>query len=632
MRSPRQLFDAVYERQVSAVPLALFRIAFAVVNLLEVENLLDLRAFIFDPVPGVDRAHWGITAGLVAWGIALVALLVGFRTRLAAVANYVFSVGFLGYFAMSNGHDWHLDSGNLTGALLLVFAPSAAALSVDRLLARGRAAAARAPEPAPATVSFIYTVFLVLAVGLIYWDSMLWKLTSPMYLAGLGFWLPASLPQNTYFDLSPLLGPELLMRAMGYCVLLFEGLFLFLVWFRPLRLPLILAGVGFHVGIMIAYPIPLFSLQMTAFYIGMVPPSVYEAVARRLRRRSPLVAVYYDAMCPRCRRTAAILTALDVRRAVRWLPFQDHAAAEPALAGVGEARLIRQMHAVTADRRVVAGVAAYVSIFRAMGWASPLGWALAVPPVKQVASAVHDAIAARRQRDGGFSDDVSEIPVATRHDAEPAYGIPFVPARLATAGLLALWLGSVGIIALVSPLARKHLPFEPALITRVQNLAALYKWLVYPVTGFSQHGVFMDNHFRPYTSELMVVMRRGDTETVLPFIGADGVAGPYNWGRSWVHWTFRTADPRLPKERMEPNLARWIAYWAHREGVDLTGAEFLLRRRAVEVSLDRWQPDMGARNHSKPWWTVGRLTGTPRALEVEWLADSSLARPALARQ
>jgi predicted DCC family thiol-disulfide oxidoreductase YuxK len=627
MRRFVKLFARLYDVQVSAVPLAVFRIAFAFVGLLELRNIYALRAFMFDEVPGVVRAHWSVPLLLWAWAVALACLLVGYRTRVAAAANYASAVGFVGYYAMRHGFDWHFDSGLLTGSLMLVIAPSARALSMDRLLARGAAAARGTPIPGPATVSFVYTVFPILALGLMYWDSMLWKATSPMYRHGLGFWLPASLPQNTFFDISPLLGPELLMRMMGYGVLLFEGTFLFLVWFRRLRFPLVLAGMGFHAGIMVAYPIPLFSLQMIAFYLAVVPPDVYAALARRIRRARQEVSVYYDAMCPLCRRTAALFTALDVRGGVRWLPFQDHAAAEPALRGVPDGRLIEQLHVVDADGRIQAGVGAYAVILRAMGWPRPIGWLLRVPPVRTSACAVYDRVAARRHRDGGRTDVGRALSATASREFAVPDGLPYLPARASAGALLALWLLSVGVIAFVSPFAEQHLPLDPSLVQRVQSYARRYKDLVYPLTGFSQHGVFMDSHFRGYTSETMLVLRQGEKETLVPFILPSGEVGPYNWGRSWVLWTFRAVHPGLARDSVQRSVARWVAYWASREMVDIRQGELQIRRRHLDVSLDRWQPHMGERNRGQRWWIVGRVTGPARNLRIEWFRDSMLVTP-----
>jgi hypothetical protein len=61
--------------------------------------------------------------------------------------------------------------------------------------------------------------------------------------------------------------------------------------------------------------------------------------------------------------------------------------------------------------------------------------------------------------------------------------------------------------------------------------------------------------------------------------------------------------------------------------VDIRQGELQIRRRHLDVSLDRWQPHMGERNRGQRWWIVGRVTGPARNLRIEWFRDSLLATP-----
>lgn len=629
MRGPRAVLGGLLERRASPVPLAVFRIAFALVCLLEVAQLFAFRRLLFDVVPGVEPAAPWVAPGLVAWMLALACLALGWRTRAAAAVAYAFAVAVLGTWAMRTGNDWHIDSGFITGLLVLLVSPAGEALSVDRLLARGRAAAAGRTAPPPAPVAPIHGAFLALAVGLMYWDSMLWKLTSEMYLAGLGFWAPASLPFDTFLDLSPLLGSEALVRAAGYLVLLFEGTFLLLVWHPRLRGPLVAIGIAFHVAILAAFPIPLFSLQMLAFYLGLVPARVYERIARRARRQTARVRVYFDEECPLCRRTAAVLDALDIAGGVRWLPLQRHAAHEPALARIEPRRLLADMHAVDDAGRVAAGAAAYARILRAMAWPAPLGWAIAVPPGSVVAAAVYSRIAARRARPGGGRcDDAACAPALEPPRRLAALAGRLRLERVVPAALLVVWLGSTAAIALASPFHRAWLPLAEETHARLDRIGGAWRAAVYPWTGFTAHGVFMDSHFARYTRQLVVVRRRDGVEEVLPTATLDGMAGRYGWGRQWVHWVFRTASPALPRWRRDASLRRWIEFWAASGGGAADG-EIVVRERFVEVSLGEWREGLAERNRARPWRDVARVTGEPGALRIEWYpaASAALAEP-----
>jgi hypothetical protein len=136
-----------------------------------------------------------------------------------------------------------------------------------------------------------------------------------MWLSGLGFWLPSSLPQNARTNLSWVLNQEYLVQVFGYGILVFELLFLFLIWIRPLRWVLITMGILLHLGIAIAYPIPHFALLMLALYIPLLPDEVWHKLrqvwGRPFRRNHSLTNSY----------AAAKTTGTDNRKSNRIALF-----------------------------------------------------------------------------------------------------------------------------------------------------------------------------------------------------------------------------------------------------------------------------------------------------------------------
>ncbi len=117
-----------------------------------------------------------------------------------------------------------------------------------------------------------------------YFDSVFWKLGQQMWQSGLGLWLPASLPSNIQISanwLKPFLDQHGLMVVLSHGTIVFEALFLFLFWFDRLRPLLIIVGITLHVGVLIVFPIPLFSLTMMAVYLLLVPEHWYAALFRQ---------------------------------------------------------------------------------------------------------------------------------------------------------------------------------------------------------------------------------------------------------------------------------------------------------------------------------------------------------------
>lgn len=260
MRSVHRRLQRIYDAQLPPLGLGLFRIAFAAVILAEVGQILHYRHFFFDPVPyrlapAVDPTPW-----LALWLCAAGCLLIGWWTRTAAVLNYALTVLVLNAL---RGFDYHHDYLILGVGLVLAVAPVSCSLSVDRWLERRRR-----PDPPPARVSAMhYYLLITLGLGLVYFDSTVHKLSSPMWSSGLGLWQPASMPFAGFVDWGWLLDRREIMLALGYATVVFEGAFLLLIWFRWARMPLLLVGVGLHLGILLFFAMPLFALGVLCLYI-----------------------------------------------------------------------------------------------------------------------------------------------------------------------------------------------------------------------------------------------------------------------------------------------------------------------------------------------------------------------------
>ncbi|MGV3642004.1 MAG: hypothetical protein ACO1NZ_15885 [Adhaeribacter sp.] len=257
-------------RRVDALGFAFFRVAYAAVLLLELRQLFFFQALIFPEGPLPANLVFGL---LVVWAMALCFLMAGWFTRLAAGINYLVSVAVV--WGMPD-FKYHLDFIMIGVNFLLLWLPVSATFSLDADW-RGRKTGQRAPV-------FVDGSWLalpvVLALGLVYLDSFVHKLSSQIWMSGLGFWLPSSLPQNAQTDLSWILNQEGLVKTIGYGIMVFEGLFLPLVWWRPLRPYLVGAGLLLHAGIGLAYPIPHFSLMMMALYLPLLPEGWWRGLRR----------------------------------------------------------------------------------------------------------------------------------------------------------------------------------------------------------------------------------------------------------------------------------------------------------------------------------------------------------------
>jgi hypothetical protein len=461
--------------------LAVFRIAFCLALAGEVAQMFRFRHLLFDTIPFFEPIRIPVGAILLVWGAALAALALGIDVRRAAAFNYAFTVILLGFGVRTGGYSYHADSFYLVGSLLLVLLPCDRVLSVDAWRGRSRL---------PPEVSGDYSLALKLVLAGVYLDSFTWKLASPMWRAGLGLWVPAAHLFPAYRDLSPLLSSELVSRFLGYAVLAFEGLFPFLIWFRRFERVVIAAGIAIHVGILLVFPMPLFSLVVIAFYLGIVPP-------KRLPASAPPA------------------------------PTPD--------AGAG--------------REATGPWPAGIRIFLRAWVAACLLMSL----------------------------------------QSPLWGIPAF--RSDTPG----------------PLVRSY--------HRLNNL-------LYYFAGIQPHGVFHDTYFSNYDRQTMLVFRRGESETPLPYTDRAGFARGHLSGRVQCMWTWYSLNPRRDAASLARELVRYATFWAVEEKIDVQEGFVSILRRPIDLSLTEWRPNWSERNRSLPWTEVGRIEGRPGSFVVHWQASS----------
>ena len=589
-------------RQVSAVPLGLFRIAFALVAMMEILQIYIFRDLIFSAPLHPRLASLPIVGYLLSlpnapivalWGLAVASLLVGFHTRIAALVSYVLAVSILGLRIGPSGFGYEADSLLLSGFLVLTICPSGQALSVDSLRHKGRLAARREPFTPP-TISSFSLILISVVLGLMYLDAGLCKLASPMYRQGLGAWLPASLPFTNFYDTSWLFPNELISRSLGYFVVATELLFLVLIWFERTAVLAIFCGFMLQAGITLVFPIPLLGLVAGAFYMALVPSAGYARVAQTWQVSAPRIVVYYDWDCPLCRRTAAIITALDVRRAVKWAPVQMGGETGYSLpAGISTVQLLANIYSVDRRGRAASGIGTYSRVFRALGWTWPIGAALRVPWVLSLAERVYESVAGMRRRDP-CSDDLCPAPPSKKEANDLSW-------QLAPYAVL-LW--CVGFVLLLpsNPIVghsqvRDYLP--------LRRISYAARQVLFPLTGITTHAVFMDSHFDRYDRQIRLTYLNGSQSIGLPYIRSNGMVDLRNTGRVWTTWTFRAASPTRSNDEVIRRVGAFASFWAKRRGIDLSSGEILMEERPVTVSLLTWRAGALKSNVASPWHAIG---------------------------
>jgi hypothetical protein len=250
--------------KVSASALGIFRIGFFTVQFFEVLQLFNFRQLVFDTTAFLEPDSVSHFYVLFAQLIALLFIIFGYKTRYAMVANFAIN---LSYFSVTKDFEYHMDYVYTGVNLLCFFLPVALSYSIDALMS------GRKEVPKVSVVNHLVIIFATTA--LVYADSMFHKVTSYMWMNGLGMWLPASLPSFSWINNQWILNQEFFVKFAGYLTLVFECTFIFLIWFRKFRPFLAFIGICLHFGIFLAFPIPLFGFAYCAIYFLILLPEPF---------------------------------------------------------------------------------------------------------------------------------------------------------------------------------------------------------------------------------------------------------------------------------------------------------------------------------------------------------------------
>lgn len=238
----------------------------------------DARLSLFSVVPQTDA--W-ISALFWIFLVASIFLTVGFCTRISTVIVYLCmaSLHQRNPFIMMGGDDFLRIAG-----FFLIFAPAGAALSFDRLIRiwRGReSATVRQINPWAQRMIQLELAFVYFMA---FWQKMrgaAWRNGAAVYYV-LHYHALARFPFPQWALSLPA------AQLATWSVLLFQICFPFLVWFRRLRYPMLLLGLGFHLCLLYGLNIPMFQWDILSAYVLFLDPELILRVIHPRANRSGL--------------------------------------------------------------------------------------------------------------------------------------------------------------------------------------------------------------------------------------------------------------------------------------------------------------------------------------------------------
>ena len=88
--------NGLIERKVSSRNLAIFRILYSVVLLLEVIRLYRFKELVYDSMPFLEPSVIAVPFAFYAWILSILCLILGYKTRFFASINYLLSLLMIG--------------------------------------------------------------------------------------------------------------------------------------------------------------------------------------------------------------------------------------------------------------------------------------------------------------------------------------------------------------------------------------------------------------------------------------------------------------------------------------------------------------------------------------------------------
>jgi hypothetical protein len=268
----------------SAMPLAVLRIGLASVLLVQAVMIAPLLFELYgqagivqgalrDALTRVELPHLGwllralaplgvgeapILVGTgVAYVLALMALLLGAWTRVAAALAWLTHLLFM---VTADSTNYGADMFANIFLFYLVWAPSGAALSLDRRLGRAPAG------PTPAARLALRVVQIHLCI--VYLAGGIEKASGPAWWNGEAIWRALMLPEYRQLDLSWLARHAWLAAVLGWGVLVVEIGYAFLIWPRLTRRAWVAATAALHLGIAVFMGLGIFGAVMIVLTVA----------------------------------------------------------------------------------------------------------------------------------------------------------------------------------------------------------------------------------------------------------------------------------------------------------------------------------------------------------------------------
>ncbi|WP_289037846.1 DCC1-like thiol-disulfide oxidoreductase family protein [uncultured Zobellia sp.] len=615
----KRIITRLYDKKIDASGLAIFRLCFSLVMLCEVIQIFYFRHLIYDKIPYIELSEIDYTIPLILWMVSIVFLAIGLFTRIASIVNYIFCLVFI---ATINSYEYHMFYVYMGVSFLFLFTSIEKVFSLDRLGLILKHSNTRVTyKPSRKTSVLNYYAYVLCGIAFVYFDSIFYKTASYNWLNGMGMWLPSSLPQITHLDIeSFLLNSKWLALFLGYVTFVFEAVFLFTFFRKKWRLPLLIIGIGLHIGILIEFPLPWFGLGVSALYLLMIPVSFWRKIREKLSFKKAKLIFYYDEECPLCNRTKIIINYLDFFNAIEFKGVQTFGFGNPLFKNIGKDDLLDNIYSTSNENKIYTGIDTYKVVFKRIPLLFPFWVLLSIPGIYHIGKWIYKKVADNRyverctEENCGFTPPNFPSPIDDIKLSK-AIKIKDLKIGVVNVGLIFILILQINITlnSLLINNFKQNIGFTGTSISQRLNKFSipLHKFSK-TFFGVTTHAVFMDTHFNDYNHIVAIeaVLDNGE-KLWLPIIDKEGNPDKYIYSFNWVKWTFRVNNPNINQKTLERGVRDFIAFWAHKNSVNVNTTQFLIKVKKVDIPT-QWEKDFLTKQMAKPWLDGGY---------VEWKND-----------
>jgi predicted DCC family thiol-disulfide oxidoreductase YuxK len=331
------------------------------------------------------RSPLAVELLLVLLLVAAALFTIGLFTRASTIALFVLVTSF------HERNAFAVNSGDILLRCILfffLFAPAGAAFSVDALLRR-----LRTPDEPPAPTRIVPWTqrMMQIQVAVLYLTTAYAKSRGGLWHNGSAMYYVLGLVDFSHAGVERLMNHPVLYSALTFSTLFAELALPFVLWFRAARPYALALGVFLHGYIIFMMDIPVFGILLIVTYTAFFSEAELDEAVRRVRAwKVERATVFYDALCPICRRTRVLLGALDL---FGRLDFVD---ANGAVESVPRERLLDEMHLRTDGGTWAAGFHAFRWMalrLPALAWLAPL---LHLPGASFIGTRVYRRVARNR--------------------------------------------------------------------------------------------------------------------------------------------------------------------------------------------------------------------------------------------